>query len=44
VVELHAQINNEVASLTTQMLKNIWCEMECRLDILHAPSGTHIEL
>jgi hypothetical protein len=34
VVELHAQINNEVASLTPQMLKTTLCEMECRLDIL----------
>jgi hypothetical protein len=44
VVELHARINNEVASLKPQILKNIWCEMEYSLDILQASIDTRVEL
>jgi hypothetical protein len=44
VVELHAGINSAVASVTPHMLKNTWCEIEYRLNILRATNGTHIEM
>jgi hypothetical protein len=40
VVELRTRINNPVASMTPQMLKNTWCAIMYHLDILLA----HIEM
>jgi hypothetical protein len=43
VVELRARINSAVPSATSQMLENKRREIECRLYILWAAHGAHIE-
>jgi hypothetical protein len=40
---LRAGIDNADASVTPQMLGNIWRGIEHRLDILRATNGVHIE-
>jgi hypothetical protein len=44
MVELRAGVNNAIASVTPQMLENIWHGTEYCLDILRATNGSHIEL
>jgi hypothetical protein len=42
--EFHAQIINAVASVTPQILENIWCEIKYHLDTLWATNGTYNEM
>ncbi|GBM10111.1 hypothetical protein AVEN_92930-1 [Araneus ventricosus] len=43
IEELKVRICNAFASVTEQMLQNVWREMDYRLDIVHVTKGSHIE-
>ncbi|GBN47512.1 hypothetical protein AVEN_150332-1 [Araneus ventricosus] len=44
VEELKARIQAAVCTVTEDLLKNIWRELEYRLDILRATKGAHVEI
>ena len=41
---LRARITEAIASVTPEMLANVWREVEYRLDIARATSGAHIQV
>ncbi|GBL80576.1 hypothetical protein AVEN_225266-1 [Araneus ventricosus] len=44
VEELKARIQAAVCTVTEDMLKNTWRELEYRLDILRATKGAHVKI
>ncbi|GBL90621.1 hypothetical protein AVEN_219296-1 [Araneus ventricosus] len=44
VEELKARIQAAVCTVTEDMLKNTWRELENRLEILRATKGAHVEI
>ncbi|GBN39214.1 hypothetical protein AVEN_24069-1 [Araneus ventricosus] len=43
IEELKVRICNALASVTEQMLQNVWREMDYRLDVVRVTKGCHIE-
>jgi len=41
---LKARITDAFATITEDMLGNTWREIDCRLDVLRATKGAHIEV
>ena len=44
ITNLKARITDAFAKITEDMLKNMWREIDYRLDVLHATKGAHIEV
>ena len=42
--DLKERINAAVETIDEEMIKRTWTGIECRLDVLRATSGAHIEL
>jgi len=40
---LKARITDAFATITEDMLKNTWSEIDYRLDVLRATKGAHVE-
>jgi hypothetical protein len=41
---LKARIRNALAAVTEEMLQKTWREIECRLDVLRATNGAHVQV
>jgi len=41
---LKARITDGIATVTEDMLENTWRESDCRLDVLRATKGAHVEV
>ena len=41
--ELKQRITTYVASVDEDMLRSVWTELDCRIDICRVPKGSHIE-
>jgi hypothetical protein len=41
---LKLRIVATIETVTPQILENTWREIECRLDILHAKKGAHVQV
>ena len=44
VTNLKARITDALATITEDMLGNTWREIDCRLDVLRATKGAHVEV
>ncbi len=44
VENLKARITAALAMVSMEMLKNTWCEIDFRLDVLRATKGTHVNV
>jgi len=44
ITNLKARITDAFVTITEDMLKNTWREIDCRLDVLRATKGTHVEV
>jgi len=44
IKNLKARITHAFAAITEHMLKNTWRELYCRLDLLRATKGEHVEV
>ena len=44
VTNLKARITDAFATITEDMLRNTWREIDYRLDVLHATKGAHVEM
>jgi len=44
IKNLKARITDTFATITEDMLENTWREIDCRLDVLRATKGAHVEL
>jgi hypothetical protein len=44
IIELKHQIEDTLASITQDMLLNVWNEIIYRLDVLRATNGAHVEV
>ena len=42
--DLKARITTAIASVDADMLATSWCEIDYRLDILHAMKGAQVEI
>jgi hypothetical protein len=42
-VSLKQRITTAVASVDEDMLRSVWTEIDCRIDICHVTKGSHIE-
>jgi hypothetical protein len=43
-LHLKARITDAIATITEDMLKNTWREIDYRLDVLRATKGAHVEV
>ena len=44
ITNLKARITDAFATITEDMLENTWRETDCRLDVLRATKGAHVEV
>jgi len=44
ITNLNARITDAFATVTEDMLENTWRETDCRLDVLRATKGAHVDL
>ena len=44
ITNLKARITDAFATVTEHMLENTWIETDCRLDVLRATKGAHVEV
>ena len=44
ITNLKARITDDFATITEDMLENAWRESDCRLDVLRAAKGAHVEV
>jgi len=44
ITNLKARITDAFVSITENMLENTWRETDCRLDVLRATKGAHVEV
>jgi len=44
ITNLKARITDAFATITEHMLENTWRETDCRLDVLRATKGAHVEV
>jgi len=44
ITNLKARITDAFATITENILENTWGEMYCRLDVLRATKGAHVEM
>ena len=44
ITNLKARITDAFATVTEEMLENTWREIDCRLDVLRATKGAHVEV
>ena len=44
MTDLRQRISNAIVTIDEAMLQRTWQEMECRLDVLRATNGAHIEV
>ena len=44
ITNLKARITDAFATITEDMLENMWRETDYRLDVLHATKGAHVEV
>ena len=44
ITNLKARITDAFATITEGMLENTWREIDCRLDVLRATEGAHVEV
>ena len=44
ITNLKARITDAFATVTEDMLENTWREIDCRLDVLRATKGAHVEV
>jgi len=44
ITNLKAKITDAFATITEHMLQNTWRETDCRLDVLRATKGAHVEV
>jgi len=44
IINLKAKITDAFATITEDMLENMWREIDCRLDVLRATKGAHVEV
>jgi len=44
ITNLKARITDAFATITEDMLENTWREIDCRLDVLRATKGAHVEV
>jgi len=44
ITNLKARITDAFATITEHMLENTWREIDCRLDVLCATKGAHVEV
>ena len=44
ITNLKARITDAFATITEDMLENTWREIDCRLDVLRATEGAHVEV
>jgi len=44
ITNLKARLTDAFATITEDMLENTWREIDCRLDVLRATKGAHIEV
>ena len=44
ITNLKARITDAFVSITEHMLQNTWREIDCRLDVLRATKGAHVEV
>lgn len=44
LVTLRRMIGEDVHIVDVAMLRRVWVELECRLDILRATKGAHVEV
>jgi len=43
-INLKARITDAFATMTEYMLENTWRETDCRLEVLRATKGAHVEV
>jgi len=44
ITDLKARITDAFATITEDMLENTWRETDCRLDVLRATKGAHVDV
>ena len=44
ITNLKARITDAFATITEDMLENTWRETDCRLDVLCATQGAHVDV
>jgi len=44
ITNLKARITDAFATITEHMMENTWREIDCRLDVLRATKGAHVEV
>jgi len=44
ITNLKARIKDAFLTITEDMLENTWREIDCRLDVLRATKGAHVEV
>jgi len=44
ITDRKARITDAFATITEDMLENTWREIDCRLDVLRATKGAHVEV
>ena len=44
ITNLKARITDAFLTITEDMLENMWREIDCRLDVLRATKGAHVEV
>ena len=44
ITNLKARITDAFATITENMLENTWRKIDCRLDVLRATKGAHVEV
>jgi len=44
ITNLKARITDDFATITEHTLENTWRETDCRLDVLRATKGAHVEV
>ena len=44
ITDRKARITDAFATITEDVLENTWREIDCRLDVLRATKGAHVEV